>query len=422
MAQQKKTFKKPIALSPEKTHLPYILLVEDEPTHVAIIRHTIQSANPNAVMKVVDSLKEYHIAIKKSLPELVLIDLHLPDGKAFEILTSPLEDGLFPIVVMTSSGDEKMAVKSMKAGAIDYIVKSTESYKAMPHIIEHALRDWNLIQEKKRADEASRKVLQEWQITFDATNDAMWILDKEQRILRSNKTAERIFQRTNEEFIGKYCWEIVHGTKQPIPECPVLRARKSLRRESMDLQIGKSWYEVIIDPILDTTGQYDGAVHIVSDITERRRAEEALRESEEKYRKIFENTADGIFQVTPEGSLISVNPALAYSLGYKSVEELLSTITDLKTQIYVNASERDTLRDLLQRDGFVNNFVVQCRKKDGGSVWIELNIRLVKDKNGKVLFHEGTGHDITERKRSENLLVEKEHLLSESQRIAHIGS
>ena len=157
MAQHKKALIKPKASSPEKSHVPYILLVEDEPTHVAIMNHTIRSVNPNAVLKVAGSLEEYRSVIVKSLPEIVLIEMQLPDGKAFEILTSPLEAGLFPIVVMTSYGDEKNAVKAMKAGALDYVVKTTEVFKAMPHTIERALREWKMIQDRKRAEEELRE-------------------------------------------------------------------------------------------------------------------------------------------------------------------------------------------------------------------------------------------------------------------------
>ena len=146
------------------------------------------------------------------------------------------------------------------------------------------------ITERKRAEEATVQAAQEWQTTFDSTNNAIWILDQEQRVLRSNKTAERLFRRPREEFIGKHCWEIVHGTAQPIPECPILRARNSLRRESMELQIGEGWFEVTVDPILDAAGRYDGAVHIISDITERKRAEAQLTEQLDELRRWHQAT------------------------------------------------------------------------------------------------------------------------------------
>ncbi|MFZ2644432.1 MAG: PAS domain S-box protein [Verrucomicrobiia bacterium] len=138
--------------------------------------------------------------------------------------------------------------------------------------------------ERERAEAEVTRTAREWQTTFDATNDAVWLLDKEQRVMRSNRTAERIFQRPCAELIGKHCWEIVHGTASPIPECPIQRVKKSLRRESSELQISQRWFEVTCDPILDAAGQYAGAVHIVSDVTERKRAEQALQRQSEELR------------------------------------------------------------------------------------------------------------------------------------------
>jgi len=136
------------------------------------------------------------------------------------------------------------------------------------------------ITERKKAEDEITRAASEWQITFDASNDSIWILDQDQRILRSNKTAERFFKRPINELIGKHCWEIVHGTTHPIPDCPILRVTKSLCREVMDLNIGENWFEVNVDPILDSDGRYNGAIHIIRDITERKKMEEELLRTE----------------------------------------------------------------------------------------------------------------------------------------------
>jgi PAS domain S-box-containing protein len=141
-------------------------------------------------------------------------------------------------------------------------------------------RVWSFrdITERRQAEEELARTAREWQTTFDATKDAIWTLDQNNRILRTNKTAESYFQLPCSAMMDKPCWEIVHGTTEPVPECPFVRARKSGHRETMELQQGERWLEVTVDPIFDAAGQFAGAVHIVSDITERRKLEEQFRQ------------------------------------------------------------------------------------------------------------------------------------------------
>jgi len=136
------------------------------------------------------------------------------------------------------------------------------------------------VKERRRAEEEAVRIGREWQRTFDATDSAVWILDADHRIMRSNRSSERHFPYTCEALNGRHCWEIVHGTQAPIPECPVVRARQSLRREFQELFIKGRWYEITVDPILNSGGHYEGAVHIVSDVTERRSLEEQLHQAQ----------------------------------------------------------------------------------------------------------------------------------------------
>jgi PAS domain S-box-containing protein len=140
----------------------------------------------------------------------------------------------------------------------------------------------------------------------------------------------------------------------------------------------------------------------------RREAEEALRQAEAKYRSIFENSIEGIFQTTPEGGYLSANPALARMLGYDSPEDLMSSITDIEKQVCVEPGSRLELRRRLERDGYVRDFENQILSKDGSKRWTSINARVVRDANGVMLYYEGSSQDITERKRVEQILSESE--------------
>ena len=143
------------------------------------------------------------------------------------------------------------------------------------------------------------------------------------------------------------------------------------------------------------------SIGIGQDVTNRKHAERALREAERKYRDIFENARDGIFQTTPDGQFITANSALAKMLGFDSPAELIAARTDIAREHYVNPQRREKFKQLLNAQGFLANFESEAFKKDGSKTWISENVRAVRDQNGAVLYFEGTTQDITERKRAE---------------------
>jgi signal transduction histidine kinase len=138
-----------------------ILIVEDEAAHAEAIRRALEAATPRIEVRLVSSLQAYREAVTANVPDLALVDLNLPDGSAMEMLTFPPEAGPFPIMVMTSFGTEQIAVKALKAGALDYVVKSPEAFAAMPRVVARARREWHLLQERKQAEEALRQARDE---------------------------------------------------------------------------------------------------------------------------------------------------------------------------------------------------------------------------------------------------------------------
>jgi len=144
-------------------------------------------------------------------------------------------------------------------------------------------------------------------------------------------------------------------------------------------------------------------VHM-EDITERKKSEEAIRNSEEKYRNIFEYSIEGIYQSTIEGRFITANAALARMTGYDSPEELIESVKDIGTQLYVHPEDRKRFLEIRDAKGFVDGFEVEFYKKDGSAFWVVINARMVKDEQGKILYIEGLIEDITNRKITEKQL------------------
>ena len=143
---------------------------------------------------------------------------------------------------------------------------------------------------------------------------------------------------------------------------------------------------------------------LAQEVYERKRAEKELRQAEAKYRGMFENAVDGIFQTTPEGQYISVNPALASIYGYETPEELMAGLTDIGRQLYVDPARRDEFIRLLREQNTVTGFESRVYRQDGKVIWITETARAVRDASGALLYYEGIVEDISERKQAEEEL------------------
>ncbi|WP_045214571.1 PAS domain S-box protein [Desulfonatronovibrio magnus] len=164
----------------------------------------------------------------------------------------------------------------------------------------------------------------------------------------------------------------------------------------------------------------DMLVVILTDVTERQSALLALKQSEEKYRELFEDAPIGIFQTYPKGKFLSVNPEFARLAGYSSPAEMLSLVESISDQLYVRKDDRTRLMEILSQQGYVLNYEVQWKRLQGDTFWVSLNVREKQDPNFEKIYS-GFFVDITDRKIAEQ---EKERLhsqLLQAQKMESVG-
>ncbi|MGL5065855.1 MAG: sensor domain-containing protein [Microcoleus sp.] len=158
-------------------------------------------------------------------------------------------------------------------------------------------------------------------------------------------------------------------------------------------------------PEIAGSGEVVGYLGTLTDISDRKQSEEAIKQAEAKYRSIFENAIEGIFQTTADGRYLSANPALARIYGYASPAETIAQITNIAEQLYVDPNRRTEFVGAIEENGSVSEFESQVYRADGTKIWISENGRAVRDAAGNLLFYEGTVEDITARKIAEEKLV-----------------
>lgn len=158
------------------------------------------------------------------------------------------------------------------------------------------------------------------------------------------------------------------------------------------------YIEVSVSLKKDSSGKPAGFSGIARDVTGRIRAQEALMASEENYRKIFEGATEGVYQTTPAGRYIIMNPAFAKMFGYASPHEMINSITNISRQIYVNPRDREEVERMLREHNKVEGYEAEVYHKNKTRFWISINIHTVRDAAGNILYFEGTSIDITERR------------------------
>jgi PAS domain S-box-containing protein len=237
---------------------------------------------------------------------------------------------------------------------------------------------------------------------LNASEDPIFLIDSKGVVIEGNLAAAALAKAELASLPGKSIRQNIIEESR-IEE--VVRTGSSAHFETLTDGIT---YEVRLYPLSGADGSVQEIAAYLHDVARRRSMEEALQQAEEMYRNIYENATEGIFQITLEGRFLSANSAMARIHGYDSPQELISSIVDLGKQMYVDPIRRKDLILLLGKYGRAQNFEARMYRKDRSIQWISINARLVRDRAGNPLYHEGTMRDITQRKENEAAIKESE--------------
>jgi PAS domain S-box-containing protein len=248
---------------------------------------------------------------------------------------------------------------------------------------------------------------------FESVPGLLYLYDNQGRLVRWNKAHETVMGYSAEEMQGRnfldwfggrepHASRVASAVRRVMDHGSAIVEAEMLTKDGRAIPFYSKGVSVVIDGERYLTG-------IGIDITERKKAEEALIESEKKFKNLFDTMPNGFYRSTPAGYFVDANPSYLRMLGYDSLDELRQVY--IPSDVFVHESERDDIiPDNAEFVDAIENY--RLRRKDGQIIWVEDNARYIKDEHGNVIFHEGICRDITDRKRAEESLRQSEEKFS----------
>jgi PAS domain S-box-containing protein len=275
-----------------------ILLIEDEDPHAELIERAFEDQGSRIQIHRVKSLTEARAQMLIQAPSLIIADWRLPDGESMELLPNHHDPLATPIILMTSYGNERIAVEALKSGALDYVVKSPESMLDMPHLAERAIAQWDVRAERIHIQKALHESESQFRLLAENASDMISRLATNGQMLYVSPACETVLGYTPEELTGTISFDLIHEKDrsfvQNLFKGNTYDITHTVTYEAMHKDGHYVWLEssarAILDPKTNTVIEIQTASR---DITERKKAEKALQEAHNDLQEAYDRTIEG---------------------------------------------------------------------------------------------------------------------------------
>jgi len=275
-----------------------ILLIEDEDPHAELIQRAFEDEHLRMHIRRVRSLGDARAEILIQKPDLIIADWRLPDGESLELLPNHHDPLATPIILMTSYGNERIAVEALKSGALDYVVKSPEAMLDMPHLAARAIAQWDARAERVHMEEALAERESQFRLLAENASDMISRLAIDGRILYVSPACETILGFAPDELVGRISFELIHEDERAFIanlfkgnryDMTYTVSYRALHKEGHYV-----WLESSARAIIDRENRDLIEIQTSSrDITERKKADRALQESHENLQEAYQRTIEG---------------------------------------------------------------------------------------------------------------------------------
>ena len=376
-----------------------LLLVEDDESHIELIKRSFEDSENYFEVFDARNLSEAKFLLVQVNPDIILCDWRLPDGDGVELLKFAENITKPRFVMMTSYGNEKFAVEAIKLGALDYVVKSSETLNNMGYILNKSLREWELIQINNNMQAELRKNEELLSKIFNNAVDIIYIKNTDREYVSVNNSFLQLYNLKLEDVIGendKSLNTYVDISLVENTDNKVLLGETINNTVEINIDDKKTILNEIKSPLFDNNGKVIGIFGIGRDVTEKEMHKTELR----KLSKAVEQSPSGIVITDEKGYIQYVNSRFTKITGYTE-EDLIGSLPKLTED---NEEYRKIWVSI--KPGEMWNGEVYDRKKNGEFYWGLLAIAPITDQNNVVAGFVGVLEDTTEKKNFEKELIE----------------